>query len=129
MEVLRRLKELTARDKMRANVSKNCLIVTLMSSVVLTLSSVILTDEELFTRMNEPSETDNQSSAAPAAMPPPTQLSGPKPEPSANSVGTVGVKDANLKMYHVISVKQILREDIAEHAYQFIGLLIGVACC
>ena len=36
------------------------------------LSSVILTDEELSTRMNEPLETDSQSSAAPAAMPPST---------------------------------------------------------
>ena len=31
VEVMRRPKELTARDKMRANVAKNCLIVTLMS--------------------------------------------------------------------------------------------------
>ena len=69
--------------------------------------------------MNEPLETDSQSEAAPAAMPPPTRLSGPTPEPSANNVGTVGVKDANLKMYHVMSVKQTLREDSAEHAYQF----------
>ena len=69
--------------------------------------------------MNEPIETDSQSAAAQAAMPPPTRLSGPKPEPSANGVGTVGVKDANLKMYHVMSVKQTLREDLAEHAYQF----------
>ena len=121
---------------MRPNVPKNCLIVTLMSlelgcgSILERyqqernmaspeLSSVILTDEELSTRMNEPIETDTQSSAAPAVMPPPTRLSGPKPEPSANSVGTVGVKDANLKMYHVMSVKQTLREDFAEHAYQF----------
>ena len=29
------------------------------------------------------------------------------------------VKTANLKMYHVMSVKQTLREDLAEHAYQF----------
>ena len=29
------------------------------------------------------------------------------------------VKSANLKMYHVMSVKQTLREDLAEHAYQF----------
>ena len=29
------------------------------------------------------------------------------------------VKNANLKMYHVMSVKQTLREDWAEHAYQF----------
>ena len=29
------------------------------------------------------------------------------------------VKDANLKMYHVMSVKHCLREDLAEHSYQF----------
>ena len=27
-------------------------------------------------------------------------------------------KNASLKMYHVMSVKQTLREDLAEHAYQ-----------
>ena len=52
-------------------------------------------------------------------MPPPTRLSGLKSELFANSVGTKGVKDANLKMYHVMSDKQTLREDLAEHAYQF----------
>ena len=136
MEVMRRPKELTARDKMRANVAKNCLIVTLMSlelgygSILERyqqernvappeLNSVVLTEEELSTRMNEPIECDSQSLAAPAAMSPPTRLSGLKPELSANNVGTVGGKDANLKMYHVMSVKQTLREDLAEHAYQF----------
>ena len=31
MEVVRKPKELSAKDKVRANVAKNCLIVTLMS--------------------------------------------------------------------------------------------------
>ena len=74
------------------------------------LSSVIPTDEQLSTRVNEPLEID---------MPPPTRLSGLKPEPLANGVDVEGAKDANLKMYHVMSVKQTLREDLAEHAYQF----------
>ena len=134
--VMSRPKELTARDKVRANMAKNCLIVTLMSlelgygSILEryqqernmsspVLSSVFLTDEELFVRVNEPLEIDSQSQAAPAAMPPPTRLSGSNPEPLAHNVGTEGVKDANLKMYHVMSVKQTLREDLAEHAYQF----------
>ena len=52
--------------------------------------------------------------AAPAAMPPPTRLSGSNPELLAHNVGTEGVKDTNLKMYHVMSVKQTLREDLAE---------------
>ena len=34
-------------------------------------------------------------------------------------MGADGAKNANLKMYHVMSVKQTLREDLAEHAYQF----------
>ena len=136
MAVMSRPKELTARDKMRANMAKNCLIVTLMSlelgygSILErhqqernmsspVLSSVLLTDEELFVRVNEPLEIDSQSQAAPAAMPPPTRLSGSNPEPLVHNVGTEGVKDANLKMYHVMSVKQTLREDLAEHAYQF----------
>ena len=29
------------------------------------------------------------------------------------------VKDSDMKMYHVMSVKQSLREDLAEHSYQF----------
>ena len=40
-------------------------------------------------------------------------------ELAIHSVGTEGVKNTNLKMYHVMSVKQTLREDLAEHAYQF----------
>ena len=147
MAVMSRPKELTARDKMRANMAKNCLIVTLMSlelgygsileryqqerNTILeryqqernvsspVLSSVLLTDEELYVRVNEPLEIDCQSQAAPAAMPPPTRLSGSNPEPLVHNVGTEGMKDANLKMYHVVSVKQTLREDLAEHAYQF----------
>ena len=125
MEVMRRPKELTARDRMRANVAKNCLIVTLMSLEVgygsileryrqersmspPELNSVILTDEELSTRLNEIVENDRQSKAGPAAMPPPTRLSGFDPEPVINNVGMTGGKDANLKMYHVMSVKQTL---------------------
>ena len=63
MEVVRKPKELTAKDKMRANVAKNCLIFTLMSldigygsilehyqrecnSTPPELNSVTLTDEE-----------------------------------------------------------------------------------
>ena len=38
---------------------------------------------------------------------------------SANNSSVAVVKDANLKMYHVMSVKKSLREDLAEHSYQF----------
>ena len=38
---------------------------------------------------------------------------------SANHSAVAVVKDANLKMYHVMSVKESLHEDLAEHSYQF----------
>ena len=83
------------------------------------LNSILLTDEELSARRSEHLEIDSQSQAAIAAMPPPTRLSSLKSGHAINSVGVKGAKDTNLKMYHVMSVKQTLREDLAEHAYQF----------
>ena len=38
---------------------------------------------------------------------------------TANSSAVAVAKDSNLKLYHVMSVKQSLREDLAEHSYQF----------
>ena len=90
MEVVRKPKELTAKDKMRANVAKNCLIVTLMSldlgygailvryqregnSAPPELNSVALTEKEVLTCVNDSIEGSNQR-AATAAMPPPTVL-------------------------------------------------------
>ena len=112
MEVVRKPKELSAKDKMKANVAKNCLIVTLMSldigygsilerhqrecnSTPPELNSVTLTDEELLTHMNESAERSDQTPAAPAAMPPPTMLARPP------TMKTAVVKDANLKMTEV----------------------------
>ena len=40
-------------------------------------------------------------------------------EVSVNNSEVAVVKDVNLKMYHVMSVKQTLREDLAEHSCQF----------
>ena len=93
---------------MRANLAKNCLIVALMSlelgygsileryqqerSSLPILGAVSLTEEELFVRVNEPLEMECPSEAAPAAMPPPTRLSGLNPELLAHNVGTEGVK-------------------------------------
>ena len=37
---------------------------------------------------------------------------------TADSSAVAVVKDSDLKMYHVMSVKQSLREDLAEHSYQ-----------
>ena len=147
MAAMSKPRELTAREKMKANMAKNCLIVTLMSlelgygsileryqqesqSIVEryqqarsvskpVLNSVFLTDEELVARRNEHLEVDSQSQVANAAMPPPTRLSLLGSELAIHSVRMEGVKNTSLKMYHVMSVKQTWREDLAEHAYQF----------
>ena len=52
-------------------------------------------------------------------MPPSTILARHIADVSANNASVAVVKDANLKMYHVMAVKQSLREDLAEHSYQF----------
>ena len=54
-----------------------------------------------------------------AGLPPSTVLARHIADVSANNSSVAVVKDANLKMYHVMSVKQSLREDLAEHSYQF----------
>ena len=145
------MRELTAKEKAKANMSKNCLIVTLMSlelgygsilecyqqeseSIVQryqqpcsesrpVLNSVLLSDEEFLARRDNHLKVDAHTQAASAAMPPPSRLSLLNSELAIHSVGSQGLKDAvknaNLKMYHVMSVKQTLREDLAEHAYQF----------
>ena len=51
------------------------------------LGAVSLTEEELFVRLNEPLEMEYHAEAAPAAMPPPTPLSGSNPELLAHNVG------------------------------------------
>ena len=83
VEVLRKPKELSAKDKVRANVAKNCLIVTLMSlnlgygsileryqrernSTPPELNSVTLMDEEVLTHINESAERSDQTSVAPS---------------------------------------------------------------
>ena len=148
MAAMSKPRKLTAREQIKANVAKNCLIVTLMSlelgygsileryqqesrSIVEhytqgssapsapVLNSVLLTNEEILARRSEHLEGDTQSQAGIAAMPPPTSLSIANSELAVHSVGIEGAKNANLKMYHVMSVKQTLREDLAEHAYQF----------
>ena len=52
-------------------------------------------------------------------MPPPTCLIKGKTTETLSQVHAVALKDTSLKLYHVISVKQTLREDLAECAYQF----------
>ena len=102
MAAMSKPRDLTAREKMRANVAKNCLIVTLMSLEVgygsileryqqegesiaqryeqshsdsrPTLNSVHLTDEEYLAGRDELLKIDAHSQAAVATMPPPTRI-------------------------------------------------------
>ena len=57
--------------------------------------------------------------AAPASMPPPTCLIKGERAEALSQVHAVALKDTSLKLYHVMSVKQTLREDLAECACQF----------
>ena len=137
----------TAKETMKANAAKNCLILTMMSldlgygSVIeryqqarddmveryrqgssansVYLDSVTLTDEEVSARMTEQPEEVVHSSAVPATMPPLTRLAEGAQRKVGSQVHAVAPKDSSLKLYHVMSVKQTLREDLAECAYQF----------
>ena len=135
VEVVRKPKELTTRDEVRAYIAKNWLIVTLMSlntgygSILESyqreytasppkLSTTTLEDPEILMQTQD-SVLEERLTAAPAAMPPPTVLARQPDSALVNNVETAESRDANLKLYHVMSVKQTLREDLAEHAYQF----------
>ena len=146
VQVIRQPRTMTAKEKRKANVVKNCLIVTMMSleigfgSVVeryrsardavveryqqggpenpTFLPSELLTDDEMSARTTQPDEAIAVS-LAPASMPPPTCLLKGKEAEALSQVHAVALKDPSLKMYHVMSVKQTLREDLAECAYQF----------
>ena len=125
VEVMLKPKELRAKDKARARVAKNCLLVTLMSlnvgygSLVESyqnegsseppeLNSVTLTDEEVLTYRDELDERCDRIPDIPASMPPSTILARHLTEVSVNHSEIAIAKDANLKMYHVMSVKQTL---------------------
>ena len=138
---------MTARETKKARVTKNCLILTLMSlelgfgSVIeryqkardavvaryqqgssenpTFLPSELLTTEEMSARTREQPDEAIAFSLAPASMPPPTCLLKGKEAEALSQVHAVALKDPSLKMYHVMSVKQTLREDLAECAYQF----------
>ena len=147
IKVAKKPRTLTARETMKANAAKNCLILTLMSlelgygtvieryqqardAVVERyqrdrpenpsyLASEVLTDEEMLARADDQAAAVVAITLAPASMPPPTCLLKGKRAEALNQVHAVAVKDTSLKMYHVMSVKQTLREDLAECAYQF----------
>ena len=145
--VARKPRAMTTRETKKANVAKNCLILTMMSlelgfgpiigqyqrakdAVVeryqrgrpetsTFLDSVILTDEEMSVRAAQQPDEIGHSVATAASMPPPTRLAEGEKGNVAGQVHAVAPKDPSLKMYHVMSVKQTLREDLAECAYQF----------
>ena len=136
VEVMLQPRELRAKNKARVRVAKNCLLVTLMSlnvgygSLVESyqnegnsdppeLNSVTLTDEEVQTYRDELDKRCDRLQNILAGMPPSTVLARHLFEVSVNNSEIAVVKDANLKMYHAMSVKQTLREDLAEHSYQF----------
>ena len=137
MEVVQKAGELQPKGKARARVAKNCLLVTLMSLNVgygsllesyqqegvnvdpPELSSIILTEEKAQTYSDELNKRTNYTNDTPAGMPPSTILARHLTEVSANHSEIAVVKDTNLKMYHVMSVEQSLRKDLAEHSYQF----------
>ena len=151
VQVTRKPRTMTERERERerkkANVAKNCLIVTMMSlelgfgSVIeryrsardavveryqqgdpenpTILPSELLTDDEMSARTIEQPDEALAFSLAPASMPPLTCLLKGKEAEALSQVHAVALKDPSLKMYHVMSVKQTLREDLAECAYQF----------
>ena len=145
--VARKPRVMTAKETMKANVAKNCLILTMMSlelgfgSVIeryqrardavveryqqdgpensAYLASEMLTNDEMLARTADQPDEAVIPSLAPASMPPPTCLIKGKKAEALSQVHAVALKDTSLKMYHVMSVKQTLREDLAECAYQF----------
>ena len=147
--VARKPRVMTPKETMKANVAKNCLILTMMSlelgfgSVIeryqhardaiveryqqagpensVYLASEMLTADEMSARVAEQPDAAVNPLAAPASMPPPTCLvEGKRAEAlTLSQVHAIALKDTSLKMYHVMSVKQTLREDLAECAYQF----------
>ena len=145
--VARKPRSMTAKETMRANVAKNCLILTMMSlelgygsiteryqqardAVVerykhgsstnsVYLDSVILTDEEVSARESDQPDEAAHSLTVSATMPPLTRLAEDAQRKVGSQVHAVAPKDSSLKLYHVMSVKQTLREDLAECAYQF----------
>ena len=147
VKLARKPRAMTAKETMKANVAKNCLILTMMSlelgfgSVIeryqsardavveryqqdgpgdsTYLASELLTDEEMSARTADQPDEAVVLSLAPTSMPPPTCLIKGKRAEALSQAHAVALKDTNLKMYHVMSVKQTLREDLAECAYQF----------
>ena len=85
----------------------------------LVLNSVSLTEVQAqgYYQVKEQERRDNVR-CVPAGLPPATLLARHLSDVTVNSSIVVVVKDSDLKMYHVMSVKQSLQEDLSEHSYQ-----------
>ena len=121
------------QDKLRARVAKNFLLVTLMSLNagygplieshqqhaegeglhLPTVNSITLTDDQVQLKEQEQRE---DVKCVPAGLALETLLARHLHEVKTSNSAVAVV---NLKLYHVMSVKQSLREDLAEHSYQF----------
>ena len=140
MEVTPKPGALRPRDKARARVAKNCLLVTLSLNVGYgslvesyqkegnanppELNSVALTEDEVRAYKDDLNKKYVSVEDIPVGMPPSTTLARHLTEVSANSSETAVVKDTNLKMYHVMSVKQPLREDLAAWQSTYTNLVV-----
>ena len=67
-----------------------------------TLNSVTLTEEEAQTHSDELDQRVESAKDTPANVPPSTILARHLTEVSANNSSVAVIKDANLKMYHVM---------------------------
>ena len=141
VEVLRKpCVSLQPQDKLRARVAKSFLFVTLMSlnlgygSLIEDyqrdredmghnppeLNSISQTKEEARDDRDRVDQgTGNGSRCLPAGLPPATVLTRHLTDVTDNSSAVAVEKDSSLKLHHVLSVKQSLREDLAEHSYPF----------
>ena len=83
-------------------------------------------NEEVSARVSNQPDEAAYSSAVSATMPPSTRLAEGAQRKVGRQVHAVAPKDSSLKLYHVMSVKQTLREDLAECAYHSpVGPLTG----
>ena len=81
--------------------------------------SITLTDEQARCYQLKEQEQREDVRCVPAGLPPEILLARHLREVKTSNSANAVVKNSDLKMYHVMSVKQSLREDLAEHSYQF----------
>ena len=144
VEVMLKPGELSPRDKVRTRVAKNFLLVTLMSlntgygalleryqreggdTELPTLNSVTLTEEGVRGHSDELDQRVVSTMDTPAGMPPSTVLARHLTEVSIKNSAVAVVKDANLKMYHVMqSSNPSERISLSTLISLVVGQLIG----